>query len=625
MNEEQNIKQLPKGWRFHKLSEVGAIISGGTPSTSIPEYWNGDISWISPADLTGYKKKEIAKGAKSITTEGLKKSSARLMPKGAVLFSSRAPIGYVAIASNELATNQGFKSIIPNDNVDSCYLYYFLKSAKRMAENVASGTTFKEISLSKFSDLNIPLPPLPTQTAIVAKIEELFSDLDKGIEQLKTAQQQLKTYRQAILKWAFEGRLTNENVKDGELPEGWKWVKTIDVIHTINNGYTPTKEYLSEGAGEIPFIKVYNLNFNGTLNFKKNPTFIPEATHKKDLKRSICLPGDVLINIVGPPLGKVSIVTNQYPEWNINQAIVMFRPNEKVLSRYISYFLQNTVTINWLENTSKATAGQWNVKVSTCREIPFPFCSIEEQNNIIQEIESRLSIADKMEESITQSLQQAETLRQSILKQAFEGKLVNTIAKVISFKPKNQYFFDCQILGYIIRASKKKNIWHGEMTLAKYAYVAVKIFGIPLSYIFQQWHLGPYAPEIKKAINNKQFFLHAKSGLELADELKLLKYTNPYLEQTEKAVDELITIFEKYDPKDRPNKTELFATVCKVIEDTSSTDLSVVRHAMRNWKIELKNSLHKSKAEKFNEEETMQCIGFIISREWHKKLIINKM
>ncbi len=102
----------------------------------------------------------------------------------------------------------------------------------------------------------------------------------------------------------------------------------------------------------------------------------------------------------------------------------MFRPNEKVTSKYLSYFMQNTVTINWLENTSKATAGQWNVKVSTCREIPFPFCSLEEQKQIIQQIENRLSVADKMEESITQSLQRAEVLRQSILKKAFEGKLV---------------------------------------------------------------------------------------------------------------------------------------------------------------------------------------------------------
>lgn len=120
----------------------------------------------------------------------------------------------------------------------------------------------------------------------------------------------------------------------------------------------------------------------------------------------------------------MSIVTNEYPEWNINQAIVLFRPNKNVISKYISYFHQNFVTVHWLENTSKATAGQWNVKVSTCREIPCPLCPIEEQHRIVQEIESRLSVCDKIEETIGQALRQAETLRQSILQRAFAGRLV---------------------------------------------------------------------------------------------------------------------------------------------------------------------------------------------------------
>ena len=212
--------ELPIGWELLKLKDVGKIISGGTPSTAIPEYWTGEINWISPADLTGYKKKTINKGVKSISALGLVKSSARLMPKGSVLFSSRAPIGYVAIAGAELCTNQGFKSIVPNTNVNNEYLYYFLKASKQKAEEVASGTTFKEISLSKFADLEIPMPPLSIQKEIVSKIEELFSELDKGIENLRLAQEQLKIYRQSVLKGAFEGKLTEEwrNKKKG-LPD----------------------------------------------------------------------------------------------------------------------------------------------------------------------------------------------------------------------------------------------------------------------------------------------------------------------------------------------------------------------------------------------------------------------
>lgn len=304
------------------------------------------------------------------------------------------------------------------------YAYYFLLSKYLQINTRAKGTGTPHVDPGLLWNYQFPIAPYNEQKRIVEKIEELFSDLDKGIEILEKAQKQLMIYRQAVLKWAYEGKLTHGSIKEGELPSGWELVKTGDKIKPINNGYTPTKEFLSEGSGEIPFLKVYNLNFDGSLNSKKNPAFIPEAIHKKDLKRSICYPGDVLINIVGPPLGKVSVVTNEYPEWNINQAIVLFRPNEKVRSKYISYFLQNHVTIQWLENTSKATAGQWNIKVSTCREIPFPYCSVDEQDKLIQEVERRLSVCDKIEEMIEESLKQSEILRYSILKRAFEGKLV---------------------------------------------------------------------------------------------------------------------------------------------------------------------------------------------------------
>lgn len=207
------------------------------------------------------------------------------------------------------------------------------------------------------------------------------------------------------------------------VPDSWRVVKTGSIMSEINNGYTPTSEHLSAGKGEIPFIKVYNLNFDGTYDYK-DQTFIPKSIHDTKLKRSLCRPKDVLISIVGPPLGKVTIVPDDHPEWNINQAIVRFRPTAEVLPKYLAYYHQNPITINWLEGTSKATAGQYNVKVTTCREMPFPLCPLEEQHQIVQEIESRLSVCDKLEESIAQSLHKAEALRQSILKKAIAGQLL---------------------------------------------------------------------------------------------------------------------------------------------------------------------------------------------------------
>jgi len=183
-------------------------MSGGTPSTSEPSYWGDEINWISPSDLTGYRSKFISKGAKSITAAGLKNSSARLMPAGSVHFSSRAPIGYTVISAQSLCTNQGFKSVVPADGVFNEYLFHYLKFIRQEANARATGTTFKELSGSAFAALPFPLAPLAEQRRIVEKVEELFSELDEGVANLKQARAQLAVYRQALLKHAFEGHLT---------------------------------------------------------------------------------------------------------------------------------------------------------------------------------------------------------------------------------------------------------------------------------------------------------------------------------------------------------------------------------------------------------------------------------
>jgi type I restriction enzyme S subunit len=414
---------LPKTWLVSKLGEICFTTSGGTPSRKRDDFYGGTIPWVKSGELS---KGVITKTEEYITEEAVKNSSAKIFPTGTLLIALYgATIGKLGFLGVDAATNQAVCGIFKNDILHLDYLYFFLYHNKNKLIEQGAGGAQPNISQTILKDLDVTIPPLAEQQRIVAKIEELFSELDKGIETLKTAQQQLKIYRQAVLKYAFEGKLTNPDVKEGELPEGWEISKSGDIMDFINSGSTPTSEYLSDNSGDIPFLKVYNLNFDGTLNHTKNPVFVKRDVHQNKMKRSICLPNDVLINIVGPPLGKVSIVSNHYPEWNINQAIVAFRPNHNILPKFLAYQLQNQVLIQWLESTSKATAGQWNVKVSTCREIPMAVPrDLTEQQYIVQEIESRLSVCDKIEESIEHGLQQAEALRQSILKKAFEGKLV---------------------------------------------------------------------------------------------------------------------------------------------------------------------------------------------------------
>lgn len=206
-SKDNNTHILPQGWEVKTLGEIGKVVSGGTPSTSNKDNFDGEIAWITPADLSGYKEKYISKGKRNLSEQGLKNSSARLLPPNSILFSSRAPIGYVAIASNTLCTNQGFKNLIPHSNVSSEYIYYFLLYSKRLAESVASGTTFKEISATNFSKLPIPLPPLETQNQIVQILESKFAHLEKLAQFVNASLENLQSLKSSLLNQAFKGEL----------------------------------------------------------------------------------------------------------------------------------------------------------------------------------------------------------------------------------------------------------------------------------------------------------------------------------------------------------------------------------------------------------------------------------
>ena len=168
---------IPESWEFVRLKNVGEIVGGGTPKTNIAEYWDGDIPWLTPADFSSYEGMYISSGARSITEKGLKSSSTRMIPANSVLFSSRAPIGYIAIAANPVSTNQGFKSIVPYDFAMAPYLYYCLKARTDNIIQRATGTTFKEISGSAMAETIIPLPPINEQKRIFCKATHLFPAL----------------------------------------------------------------------------------------------------------------------------------------------------------------------------------------------------------------------------------------------------------------------------------------------------------------------------------------------------------------------------------------------------------------------------------------------------------------
>ena len=395
-------KNIPKHWQIVKVGEYVISVKGKKPKRVSPiKTRECTIPYV---NIKAFEKNVIDE-----YTDGLGCILCEDDDFLMVWDGSRS--GYVGKAIKGALGSTLMKLKFPN--IDINYAYYFLQSKYIEINTRAKGVGIPHVDPNILWNYNLPIPPLPEQQLIVSKIEELLSDLDNGKQQLLTAQQQLKVYRQSLLKWLYDKSF-------GSVP-----VKLIDVCDFITKGTTPSKDKLFNTKGDVPFLKVYNLTFNGTIDFSKDPTFVDHETHNVFLKRSIVYPNDVLMNIVGPPLGKVSIVPSTFSEWNINQAMVRFRCKEKLFNKYLLYFLLCENTIRTYSRKAKATAGQFNLTLEICRDIEIPLPSIKEQQLIIDLLESKLAICDKIEETISQSLLQAETLRQSILKKAFEGKLVS--------------------------------------------------------------------------------------------------------------------------------------------------------------------------------------------------------
>ncbi|WP_332403428.1 restriction endonuclease subunit S [Vibrio metschnikovii] len=236
--------RIPSTWKWCYLSDLGSIIGGGTPKSNEDVYWTDKgVKWLTPADLYGLKSKYIGSGKRDITNLGLEKSSAQLLPKGSVLFSSRAPIGYVAITSNELATNQGFKSVVPIFQELSEYIYYFLKRSGKFIDAEASGTTFKEVSGTAVSKVLTPLPPIAEQHRIVAKVDELMALCDQLEQQTEDS---IEAHQ--VLVTTLLDTLTNSADAD-ELIQNWARISEhFDTLFTTEESIDQLKQTILQLA-----------------------------------------------------------------------------------------------------------------------------------------------------------------------------------------------------------------------------------------------------------------------------------------------------------------------------------------------------------------------------------------
>jgi type I restriction enzyme S subunit len=408
-----NKNKLPKGWKYKRLGDMFTFVGGGTPSKVQLDYWNGSLNWASVKDVKG----DFLNSTKDFITEkGLKNSASNLAEKGDVILITRISPGKSIITNIRTAVNQDLKIAKPKFKTTPKFIYYFFSAIERDCIKKSSGTTVLGITLNNLNELLIPDLSLEEQNSIVSKIEELFSELDKGIEDLKTAQQQLKTYRQSVLKYAFEGKLTNEKVKEGILPKGWEWTNIKEITTLLGDGLHGTPKY--DTNGEYYFINGNNLN-DGKIEIKENTKKVSKEEFDKYKKQ---LNDKTIFVSINGSLGYTAFYNDE--PVILGKSACYFNVKEGIDKHYIRYIFTSQRFTNY--STTVATGSTIkNVSLKSMREfeIPLPI-NIEEQQLIVQEIESRLSVADKIEESIAQSLLQAEALRQSILKKAFSGELV---------------------------------------------------------------------------------------------------------------------------------------------------------------------------------------------------------
>ena len=334
------------GWENFKLSELGEVIGGSTPSTKREEYYGGNIAWITPKDLSGYQYRFISKGSRNITEEGLNSCSLKMLPKNSILFTSRAPIGYVAIAENDLCTNQGFKSIIPNENVDYMFMYYLMKYNKEIIEAMGSGTTFKEVSGTVMKNVCVKIPIDKKEQQ---KISKILSSLDEKIEINRKINENLEEQAKEIFKrWFVDYEFPNEEGQPykssggeiveselGLIPKGWEKINLGDIC-ICELGGTPSRKKNEYWNGNIPWINSGSVNL---FRIIKANEMISELGLKKSSTKLLPKKTTV-IAITGSTLGQVSLLEI---DSCTNQSVVGVIPNKNLPYEFIYPYIKANI------------------------------------------------------------------------------------------------------------------------------------------------------------------------------------------------------------------------------------------------------------------------------------------
>lgn len=405
-------KTLPDGWLVKPMTEVVTWSSGGTPKATEKSYYeNGTIPWLVIGDLNDGL---VTKAQTKITDAGLTNSNTKMIPPNTLLVAMYGSIGKLGVTGMPCCTNQAIAYAKELHGVTTKYMFYYLSLMKPTLISLGKGGTQKNISLTVLKSLNVTVPPFDEQSRIVARIEELFSELDKAVDTLKTTKEQLAVYRQAVLKDAF----------DNAQAMCERFTPIEELLVTDRKGMstgpfgTMLKKHEHKTTG-VPMLGIENIDSGKFID--GNKIFVtPEKA--AELKSFALKSGDIIISRSGT-VGELCVVPPRMEGALLSTNLMRVSLDcQKVLPEYFIYLFQSKGIV--LDQVKELCKGSTRIFLNQTilKQIQFPIPNVHEQLQIINTIESRLTFCDNIEKTVDTALAQADAMRQSILKQSFEGK-----------------------------------------------------------------------------------------------------------------------------------------------------------------------------------------------------------
>ncbi len=415
--QNNKMTNLPQGWEVKKLGDIAEISSGGTPSRNKKEYWdNGTIPWVKIKDI---KEKFISTTEEFITEDGLKNSSAKLFKKGTLLYSIFATLGEVAILDIDATTNQAIAGInIKENNINSLYLMYFLRSIKDEICNKGRGVAQNNLNLSILKQIEIPLPPLKEQERIVGILDESFAKIDESIKILEQDLLNLDELMQSALQKAFNP--LKDNAKENyKLPQGWEWKSLGEISNLIQNGFAASKN------NEIPsgyvHLRTHNISTDGNLNFdtliKIKREFIKE-------KQSFIEKNDILFNNTNSTelVGKTALVTQNY-NYAFSNHLTKIKLKNQYNSKLVVFYFVLLLKNKYFEKICHQWIGQSGINIDKLKKIQIPLPPLKEQEQIASHLDELSSHVKNLKQNYQAQIKDLQELKNSLLDKAFKGNL----------------------------------------------------------------------------------------------------------------------------------------------------------------------------------------------------------